>query len=332
MNSKLVLLALGILLLCFTSALAGNANKVGTSAAPELLIPVGARGTALGGAVIADPKGVEALYWNPAGLALIEGTEIAFSHQPYIADIKVNWGALGTMIEGFGGVGVSAKVVSIGDMEETTPAQPEGTGNVYSPTLAVIGLTYANSLTANVAIGATASLVQENIFKVSSSGLSFDFGVIYDPRWHGLKFGMAIKNYGPKLTFTGAGFDLTSQDLGTRNVRSEAASFEQPSHIDLGASFNFFNQNKNSITVSGVFRSNNFQEDMYQGGAEYSYDDRYFIRGGYNYSSQNSYLYGASLGAGLVIPVGGNKLTFEYTWTQTDVFSDNQFFTVKADF
>jgi hypothetical protein len=332
MNNKLVLLVLGILLLSLCSAYAGNSGKVGTAGATELLIPVGARGTALGGAVIADPRGVESMYWNPAGLALMQGTELAFSHQPYLADIDVNWGAVATNIEGFGSIGVSAKIVSIGNIEQTTESQPDGTGSVYNPTLAVVGLTYARTLTANVAIGVTAMLIDESIIKVSATGVAFDFGVVYDPRWKGVKFGMAIKNYGPNMKFDGSGFDLTSSDLGTRNVRSTSSSFELPSHIDLGATYNFYNRDKHSLTADGVFRSNNFQDDMYQGGLEYSYNDRYFLRGGYNYSNQSNYIYGASFGGGLSVPVGGSKVTVEYTWTQTKVFSDNQYITLMIGF
>lgn len=332
MNNKLVLLVAGILLLSLCSAFAGNSGKIGTAGAPELLIPVGARGTSLGGAVVADPRGVEAMYWNPAGLATLEGTEMGFSYQPYIADIKVNWGGIATSIEGFGTLGASAKVISIGDIEQTTEDHPEGTGSVFNPTLAVIGVTYARTLTANVAVGATAMLIDESIFQVKATGMAFDFGVIYDPRWRGLKFGMAIKNYGPNMRFDGAGFDLNAEVLGTRNVRSQAASFELPSHIDLGATYNFFNRDKHSITADGVFRSNNFQDDMYQGGLEYSYNERYFLRGGYNYSNQADYIFGASFGGGLNLMIGGSKVSFEYTWTQTKVFTDNQYFTFKVAF
>ena len=332
MKIKIVLLALGILLLSLCSAFAGNSLKNGTAGATELLIPVGARSTALGGAVIADVKGVESMYWNPAGLATLQGTEFALSHQPYLANINVNWGALATNIEGFGSVGASVKVVSIGNIEETTTDHPEGTGNVFNPTLSVIGLTYARTLTANVSVGATAMLINESIFNVSANGLAFDFGVIYDPRWKGVKFGMAIKNYGPQMSFSGNGFDLSSEQLGTRNVRSQNSSFELPGHIDLGASYNFLNNGKHSATFNGNFRSNNFTEDFYQGGVEYGYDESYFLRAGYNYSTQKSYLYGVSLGAGVIVPMGSSKLAFEYSWTETKVFTDNQYFSLRLNF
>ena len=84
--------------------------------------------------------------------------------------------------------------------------------------------------------------------------------------------------------------------------------------------------------VSGNFVSNNFSADRWQGGAEYAYDNKYFLRAGYNYSQQTEYIYGLSLGGGLTLPLGKTKLTFEYAWTQTDIFSDNQYITLRFNF
>jgi hypothetical protein len=46
---KIAAAALTIMLLFTNLIFAGDRSKYGTSAAPELLIPVGSRGTALGG-------------------------------------------------------------------------------------------------------------------------------------------------------------------------------------------------------------------------------------------------------------------------------------------
>ncbi|MEW6051707.1 MAG: PorV/PorQ family protein [Candidatus Zixiibacteriota bacterium] len=330
MKHRLVIVALILLVLCLPSVYAGNSKRIGTAGAQELLIPIGSRGTAMGGTTVADASGVEAMYWNPAGLASLEGTEAMFSHQPYIADIDINFGGVATNIESFGAIGLGAKVVSIGDMEETTQQFPDGTGRVFNPTLTVLGLTYARQLTANVSFGATGMLINETIFEATSNATAFDVGFIYDPRWRGVKMGIAVKNYGPQAKFSGKGFErfLTDQ----RPTSPNAASYDLPSSINIGISYNAFNQGMNSVTLAGNFRSNNFQEDMWQGGAEYAYNQRYFLRAGYNYSKQDQYLYGASVGAGLSYPIGSTKLTFEYAWTQTETFDDNQYFTLRANF
>ena len=130
MKFKLVTLIMVLLVLSLSTAYAGNEHRTGTAGAQELLIPIGSRGTAMGGSVLSTTSGVEAMYWNPAGLASLEGTEAMFSHLPYLADIDVNFAGIAKKIEGFGTIGFGAKVVSIGDIEETTIDEPDGTNRL----------------------------------------------------------------------------------------------------------------------------------------------------------------------------------------------------------
>src|SRR5262249_43429900 len=60
------------------SAWAGSDGRKGTNGAVELQIPVGARSTALGAPSTSDVSGAEATFWNPAGLAGLDGTEVVF--------------------------------------------------------------------------------------------------------------------------------------------------------------------------------------------------------------------------------------------------------------
>jgi len=331
MNKKIFLFVIVILALGLSSVYAGNANRIGTAGAQELLIPSGSRGVSMGGAVVANSSGVDAIYWNPAGMAYMEGTEAMFTHLPYLADIDIEYAAIATHIEDFGKLGVSVKVVDIGDMEETTEDYPDGTGRIYSPTYTVIGLTYARTITARVNFGITANMINEEIFEVSATGFSFDFGFTYETTFPGLTLGFVMKNYGPDMKFTGSGFDRNYEEED-RPTSSENATFELPTSINMGMAYNFLNSGPNSATLSGNFRANNQSYDYWQGGLEYAYDDRYFLRGGYNFSDQDGYIYGTTLGAGLNYNLGETQLSFEYSWTETDVFEDNQYFTVKVSF
>lgn len=326
----LVILTL-LLLVCLSTAWAGNERRIGTAGAQELLIPIGSRGTAMGGAVVANTYGIESIYWNPAGLAALEGTEAMFTHLPYLADIDVNFGGIATAVEGFGTIGFSTKIVDVGTIEETTEQFPDGTGRTFSPSFVVIGATYARVLNANVSFGATANVVYEKIAEVSASGMSFDVGFIYEPRWRGLKLGLSIKNYGPEMQFSGRGFE---GDLDGHQAAPRSAKFDLPSSINIGVSYDLLNDGPNHALASGNFRSNNLSQDLWQGGMEYVYNENYMIRAGYNYSEQSEYIYGFSFGGGLRYAIGTTVLSFEYAWTETDVdaFDANQFFTLKANF
>lgn len=329
MRMKIALLTLLVLALASGAVDAGNSKRTGTAGAQELQIPVGARGVAMGGAVVANTEGMESVIWNPAGLALLEGTEAMFTHLEYMADINIEFVGVATAIEDFGTIAGSAKIVSIGDMEETTDDQPYGTGRIFDPTLAVVGVSYARILTANVNFGASAKFIHESIFEVSATGVAFDVGFLYNPNWHGVSMGIAIMNYGPEMSFSGRGFD---RRLNNHPTRPLASSFDLPSHLSMGVAYNFLDRDRNYAVVSGNFRSNNFYEDFYQGGVEYVYDEKYSLRAGYSFADETHWLYGFSAGAGVVFPLGGTSITLEYTWRDVDVFEGDHFFTVKAAF
>lgn len=329
MKYKIVILLLVLLVLGLSTAYAGNEARIGTAGALELTIPYGSRGTAMGGAVLSTVTGVESMYWNPAGLGSLEGTEAMFTYLPYFADIDVNYFGLASFVEGFGTIGFGAKVVQIGDMKETTEEFPDGTGRIFSPTLSVFNVSYAKVLNANVQFGFNAKFIHEDVFDVTATGAAFDFGFVYNPRWKGLSLGAVIKNYGSKMQYTGIGFD---REVENRPVRGNSAKFELPSSFNLGFGYDFINEDLNFATFSGTFQSNSFSKDVWNGGLEYVYDGKYSLRAGYNYSDKSDYLYGASFGAGVKIPLGDMDLSMEYTWTQTDVFDNNQYFTFKANF
>ncbi|MFH1894163.1 MAG: PorV/PorQ family protein [Candidatus Zixiibacteriota bacterium] len=338
MRIKPLIVSFVIVLLAASCLYAGGSERIGSAGAQELRIPVGSRASAMAGANIADVSGAEALFWNPAGVAHFEGTEAMFTHLQYIADINVDYFGVMTNIEDFGSIGLHAKVVSIGEMEVTTTQEPQGTGETFSPTFSVIGATYSRVFTDRVSFGMTANLINEKIEQVSANGLAFDFGFIYDPLWRGFKFAIAIKNYGPQMRFSGEGFNLSvdppDAEPGTqlKTVATKSAQFELPAYIQLGASWDAVNRDLSRAVVVGSFQANNFSEDEFRGGIEYSYDDMFFLRGGYVGSSQDSFMYGLTLGAGLKYAWGQNSITFDYSWVETDFFDNNQYFTAKFAF
>ena len=81
-----------ILFIMFSASIyAGDVARKGTTGAEQLLIPVGARGIATGGAFVSNLTGLESIYFNPAGLDRINGSEAIFSYMNYIADVNVSY-------------------------------------------------------------------------------------------------------------------------------------------------------------------------------------------------------------------------------------------------
>src|SRR6185436_742339 len=104
-------------------AWAGGLDRVGTSGALELRIPVGPVPVALGG-------GLSNLYYNPAALASTDRAEALALHTTYLADSKVNYGAVSIPVGSSGMAAVSVKVMNFGDITVTTEDLPEGTGEI----------------------------------------------------------------------------------------------------------------------------------------------------------------------------------------------------------
>ncbi|MBI4535098.1 MAG: PorV/PorQ family protein [Ignavibacteriae bacterium] len=350
---KISIVALAFLVLvsmASTPSYAGGENRTGTNAAPELLIPVGARDIAMGGASIAISSGLDAIFWNPAGLARAKNAANAmFSHMNYIADIGVDYVAVSGAFEGFGSIGLSIKSLSIGDIKVTTEDAPDGTGQVINPTVVNIGLTYSRLLTDRISVGATATLISNRFDRVSATGFAFNAGVQYSglAGVSGLSVGVAVKNVGPQMKFDGEGLlrqgNINDVLRPGSFYQVNAASFELPSTIEIGLSYGVDVAENNVVNLASVFQNNNFAADEYKVGAEYAYDNTFFVRGGYNFSEktknsslpvpdQTTYIYGFTAGAGVHYLVGSLDLTLDYAYRQVKFLDNNHIFTLSLGF
>ena len=332
-------------LMCL-SAIAGNINRTGTAGAQELLVPVGARAIALGGSNIAFVSGVDAIYWNPAGLARSGfSTEAQFSHMTYLADIGVEYGAVGVTAEGIGTFGVSLKSINFGNILVTTEDNPDGTGQTYSPTFVTTGLTYSRLLSDRISVGANFNLVSEAIMSTSATGFSFDAGVQYNglglPE---LKLGVVVRNVGPNMTFGGSNLlrqGSTVGDIrGTQWYDVQAAAFELPSQMEIALAYDKKLDEMNNVTIFTDYENNNYQDDIWKFGAEYGFRNLFFVRGGYNLSpnapkdptGQSVELFDYTLGAGVNYDLGGINMTLDYGYRHQAFMNANQVFTLKLGF
>jgi len=337
-------------LLVTTSIFAGTGQRRGTAGAQELLIPVGSVGTALGGANVANVAGIEAMHWNPAGVAASEhSSEVMFSHLQYIAGINVNYVAGHFKTASLGALGFSIKTVGFGEIDVTTNENPDGTGEVFSPTFLTLGATFSRAMTDKIHFGVNAKFISERIMGQSAGGAAFDFGLQYDTG-RGVKGGVALKNLGPNMKFGGTDTEVFTKDQSDRpdaegeNLRIPLAAFDLPTTFEIGLGYEYNLNEQNSLTVMGTFMNDNFALDQYKVGAEYSFNDFVFLRGAYQIgydadeekfrmADEDYFLWGPSFGAGLNLDLGPNiSLNVDYAYRITKIFDDNQWFTLRLGF
>lgn len=333
---SVLLMATALSVLLVGSAFAGNDSRRGTAGATELLIPVGSRGTALSGSINALASGVEAIHWNPAGIARSASTEAMFSSLNYIADIKLNYFGVVANFGDLGAFALSLRSLDFGDIPVTTVENPEGTGGTYSPNYLTFALSYSHEFTDRIYGGVTAKLVTEKIVRSTASGFAFDVGVQYLSTT-GIKLGVALKNLGFGMQYDGPDLEyfttIPGQEQGsrTRSLRLPSASFEFPSTLEIGLGYEYTLTEQHVLALMGNFQNANFAGDEYRIGAEYAFDKMLFLRGGIMQSqNQDDNIFGPTFGFGVNVPVGGASLNFDYAYRKTDFFSGSQWFSVKV--
>lgn len=348
MTKKMLISALvfGVLFAGVVGTADAQNKRTGTSAAPELLIPVGARYLAMGSASLANATGVEAIHFNPAGLGLLKNSaEGMFSSMSYIADISVSYGAIGASFGDFGILGLSIKSLSFGDIPLTTNDDPENrSGRNFSPTYVTVGVTYARPLTDAISVGITTKLITEQIDRVSASGVAFDFGVQYSGLVNvkGLHLGVAVKNIGPGMKFDGSGlYRAAVSSDGSRPeqpYKSEAASFDLPSLVEFGLAYTGNFSDEFSYVGSGSFTNNNLYVDEWRFGGELLYGtDQVKLAGrvGGNFLpkvEKEDRIFGITAGVGITYVTSDLELTFDYAFRQVDLFNNNNVFSLKVGF
>ena len=330
-----------IVLITITSIplLAGDPARKGTTGAEELLIPVGARGIATGGAMLASLTGLESIYYNPAGLDLGNQTEAMFSYMNYIADINVSYFAASANLGELGSIGLSFKTFDFGNIPITTNELPDGTGSTYSPSFLTVGITYSKIITDRISVGTNLKLISESIQDTKATGVAVDFGVQYrfNPRFY---LGASLKNIGSNLVYSGPELQSSTTIQGANDGTSGgvyevvAEEFQIPSYFELSLGYNYKFNEQNDIVFGSTFTANNSLEDKMNFGAEYSFLKTLFLRGGYNFllggSSEQS-IFGFTAGAGVDYLIGnGLGVTFDYAFRDVKDFpTANHVFTVK---
>jgi hypothetical protein len=341
-NKNKILIIVLFLALAMGNLFASGGDRTGTAGGVQLLIPVGARGIAMGSGNISNTYGIESLFWNPAGVAKLDhSVDLTFSHMNYIADIGVEYGAVATKIEGFGSLALSVKALSIGDIPITTTLNPDGTGAVFAPQMLTAGITYARQLTERISVGVTASYLTETLDKVSASGYAFNAGVSYMDLAdiNGLSFGLVLSNLGPQMTYSGSGLLVLSTVPNLNRPPTyttlNAASFELPSSFQLGLGYKPQLDDINSLQIAGTFQNNNFSGDEYKIGAEYGYNNMFFARIGYQTSPKSQsddYIYGFTAGVGINYDFEGIGLKVDYAYRAVKYLGDNHVFALSLGF
>ena len=186
-----------------------STTRVANRGANFLEIGVGARGQALAGAVTGMTEGVTAMYWNPAGIATVEGLDAAFSYADLYGDLGINHSFMGVLLPfASGGIGVSYTRLTSGDIPRTDEAFPGGdnlsAGATFEWVSQAVGVHYGRRLTDRLQVGLGFKIVTEGFTGASANWWGLDVGTMFSTGLYGLTVGAALTNIGSSARFEGS--------------------------------------------------------------------------------------------------------------------------------
>ena len=283
---------------------AGNPERSGQAGASELLIDPWAGTSGYAGANTSNVEGLEAQFLNVAGTAFTNHTEIILGNTDYLG----GGGGMNIAVAGFcqhvgatGALGVSIMSMNFGNIPITTYDNPDGGVGYFTPQYITIGVSYAKGFSDNIFGGVNVKLISESISNVSATGVAVDAGIQYVRDVAGghknFHFGIALKNVGPEMQFSGDGMDqevtqynsIATGGTGQMTVNTPSQGYELPSLVNIGAAYDFrilkdsSGTSSNRITVAANFTSNSFEADDGQLGIEYAFKSYFSVRVGYSY-------------------------------------------------
>jgi hypothetical protein len=261
-----------------------NNTAYGTTSAEFLLIPATARGSALGAAYSALANDLGSMYYNPAGLALMERPGVMANTMNYLAGTTYAYGAFGIP---FGGgsraVGLSVTSFGFSDQPVYTVEDPQGTsGQVYSVRETAVAGTYSQQFSDRFSAGLSVKFINDQLGDVSGRAFAVDFGTNFHSMLAGrsIRAAFVISNLGTNLGHTGTPLDVLYQrqpPAGQDQVPQEDAKaslqtkdWNLPVTFRVALAYDAFATSMSRLTVVGEFNQPNNSQPGYSFGGEYN--------------------------------------------------------------
>lgn len=318
-----------------TELFAGNKDRAGQAGANELLVNPWAVSSGWGNAGMASVKGVDAIWSNVAGISFTNTMDLDFSYTNWLAGSGtsvVSFGLLARVSESVV-AGISVMSMSFGELQRTDTEHPDGGIGTFKPNLMNINIAVAKSFSNSIHGGFVLKIISEQITDMNGTGVAMDAGIQYVTGiTDNIHFGIALKNIGPTMKFSGDGLsfkvaiDGMSSDL---TVVQRADEFELPTQLNIAAAYDFNFANASRLTLAFNFNSNAFSKDQFIFGVEGSFRDILMLRGGYTFENGvtksiedadcTNVNRGLSLGATVQAPLNkkGLKVCLDYSYRDT---------------
>ncbi len=236
-------------------AIPGKSYAQGEAAVPFLLLAPDSRFGAIGesGTGLADNSA--AIFWNPAGIAFLSGTEVSITHSNWLPqfnlDLFYDYLTFRTYMEELNGsVTASVTYMNFGEFVRTLEGGPEPVGT-FRAFDAALTLGYATKLHPDWGVGMNFRIIHSRLSdqavgeeqgKGVATSVSFDLAGMWRPAYlnifgweleNRLSIGANLSNLGPKITYI-----------------DQAQSDPIPTNFRLGFAFQIIRDEFNSLVYT----------------------------------------------------------------------------------
>ncbi len=218
--TRIVLALIGIVSLS-TSQIA---NAQGEAAVPFLLLAPDSRAGGIGESGVALADNANAVFWNPAGIAFLDGSEVSFTHSNWLPqfglDLFYEYATYRQYFPSLNGhLFTSITYMNFGEFVRTSSMSPEPIGTFKSFD-AAFTVGYATKLTQSFGVGGNFRVIHSRLSdkgteleqgKGVATTVSFDIAMLYRPQKlylpligdfsNRFSFGMNLSNLGPKIYY-----------------------------------------------------------------------------------------------------------------------------------
>lgn len=272
------------------------AKGAGTTGAAFLKIGASARAVGMGGAFCAIADDVDAINWNPAGLAQISGIQATVLHNEWLEGIRYEYLGYVQNLKRIGTLGVGISYLSYGNIPKygIDNGNPTGGEDTFTAGDAALTLAYGRKLGEKLGLGCNLKCIYQTISDADAWGGAVDIGALYAIK--SVTIGMALQNLGPEITF---------EDVGNL----------PPMNLKLGCAYKLLG----GAMVADLDLNYQLIEQTYgaQVGMEWTLMKLIALRIGYGYNNAIEglgSLVGLSAGMGFAYQTGKVSLGMNYAW------------------
>jgi hypothetical protein len=294
---------------CWQPFASMGGQRAGTSSAQFLKIGVGARAAGLGEAFVALADDASALYWNPAGLALLPGTQVHFTHTQWPAEIEYEFVGLTRKMARIGTIGLSFASLRMDDMEVTTEYRPHGTGEYFSYGDFLGAFSYARQLTDRFSFGITLKYIQEELAELTSRGWVVDMGTYYRTGFRSLRIAANLANFGTNIRPGGTYLGLNDQG---QEVTRRYEAFAPPTVFRLGTAMEVLENKTQRLTLCFAMNHPVDNAENASLGMEFQLLKILCARLGYKFNYDEEKI---TAGAGFELPLWTSHMRIDYAYT-----------------